>query len=291
MKHRGLVFLSTRSSGSSFRAGRKLASVLVGASVALAAGSAFAQPAPAPAPKPAQPAPASKPAPKSGPAAKAAPTPTPAPPTAADLAKQGTDAYQAGDFAGAVTFLKQAHELEPSSFAYHFSLAQALRQSGNCTEAIPHYKALIETAPDPATAQDVRSSMEACPEAQPERMAPPPALPPPPPPPLPSSDGISRTNAMMMIGASASLTASVLFFAGSRLDRGDAERGRSVEDYDHISGRANLWLAASIITGGAGVALAVVSIVRHERAKQRGTELSVAPRADGGAALVLGGSF
>ena len=283
MKHRGFVFPLTRSIGSSSTeearfasgAGRRLASVLIGASVALAAGSAFAQSKPAPAPKP-------------GPAAKA--TPTPPPPTAADLAKQGTDAYQAGDYPAAVTLLKQAHELEPSSFAYRFAFAQALRQSGNCTEAIPHYKALIETAPDPNTAQDVRSSMEACPEAKPERMEPPPVVPPPPPPPPPPTDVISRTNAAMMIGASASLAASVLFFAGSRLDRGDADRARSVDDHDHISGRANLWLAASIITGGAGVALAVYSVVRHERAK-RGTELSVAPRADGGATLVLGGSF
>jgi len=241
--------------------------------VALATGPAFAQPRPQP--------------------SRSAPVPVPAPaPTAADLAKQGTDLYQAGDYAGAVPLLQRAHEMEPNTFAYRFALAQALRQSGNCAEAVPHYKALLEGAPDPDTAQNVRSSMEACPEAAPDKLAAP-AVPPPPPPPPPvaSSGDISRSNAMLMVGAGASLTAAVLFFAGSRLDGGDADRARSVEDHDHISGRANLWLGASIVTAGAGIGLAVYSIIRHERSKRPGTEISISPRAGGGVAVGLGGSF
>jgi hypothetical protein len=256
--------------------------------VALTAGPVFAQQPPAPT----QPQPQPQPQPRAQPrpAPKAAPAPTPPPaPTAADLAMQGVGLSQAGDHAGAVPLLQRAHEMEPGSFAYRFELAQALRQSGNCAEAIPHYKALLETAPDPDAQQKVRSSMELCPEAAPDKLAAP-ALPPPPPPPPPSSGDISRSNAALMIGAGVGLTAAVVFFAGSRLDLGDADRARTVDDHEHISGRSHLWLGASIITGGAGIALAVLATVRHERAK-RGTEISISPRAGGGVAVGLGGSF
>lgn len=251
--------------------------------VALTAGPVFAQQPPAPSPQPQQP----RAQPRSAPKAAPAPVPPPAP-TAADLAVQGAGLAQAGDHAGAVPLLQRAHEMEPRSFAYRFELAQALRQSGNCAEAIPHYKALIEVAPDPDAQQKVRSSMELCPEAAPDKLAAP-ALPPPPPPP-PASTGISRSNAALMVGAGVGLAAAVVFFAGSRLDVGDADRARTVDDHDHISGRSHLWLGASLITGGAGIALAVLATVRHERDK-RGTEISISPRAGGGVAVGLGGSF
>lgn len=279
MEHRRFLFPLERSvyggstSAPRFVTGASL--VLAVAIVALGAGPVFAQPRPVPTP---------------------APVPIPPPPeTAADLAKQGIELYKAGDYPGAVAILKRAHELEPNVFTHRFALAQALRQAGSCDEAVPHYKALIEAAPDPALARDIRSSMAACPEASADTSEPPPppVVPPPPaaPPPPVASGGISRSNAALMVGAGASLTAAVLLFAGSRLDRGDAERARSADEFERISGRADSWLAASVVTAGAGVGLAVVSYLRYRRSRARGTELAISPRAGGGVAVVLGSSF
>lgn len=63
----------------------------------------------------------------------------PGPLPAADVAKQGVDLYNAGDYAGAVAPLQRAVDMEPNNFEYRFTLAQALRQSGNCGDAVPHY--------------------------------------------------------------------------------------------------------------------------------------------------------
>src|SRR5262245_29492954 len=85
-------------------------------------------------------------------------------PTAAESAKQGTDLYNTGDFAGAVAPLQQAVEREPNNFEYRFALAQALRQSGNCGDAVPHYKQALATAPA-ERANEVSTALAACPTA------------------------------------------------------------------------------------------------------------------------------
>src|SRR5512143_2043718 len=66
----------------------------------------------------------------------------PGPLPAADLAKQGIDLYKAGNFAGAVAPLERAVELEPNNFEYKYTLAQALRQSGQCAKAVPIYRSI-----------------------------------------------------------------------------------------------------------------------------------------------------
>jgi len=132
----------------------------------------------------------------------------PGPLPAADSAKQGTDLYNAGDYAGAVAPLQRAVEMEPNNFDYRFMLAQALRQSGKCADAMPHYKQLEASAPS-ERANDVKAAMAACPNAgitQPE------PTPPPPPPPAPEPvqrSGMSRGNALMLAGAGAGIAAGV----------------------------------------------------------------------------------
>src|SRR5262245_11289575 len=62
----------------------------------------------------------------------------------ADVAKQGLDLYKAGDFVSAVAPLERALEMEPNNFEVHYALAQSLRQTGHCDQALPHYKALVD---------------------------------------------------------------------------------------------------------------------------------------------------
>src|SRR4051812_37702628 len=72
------------------------------------------------------------------------------------------DLYANGNYAGAVEPLQKAVELEPNNFQYRYTLAQALRQSGQCPKAVPIYTALVDVAPDPQTKMDVQQNLSLC---------------------------------------------------------------------------------------------------------------------------------
>ncbi|HEY5946096.1 MAG TPA: tetratricopeptide repeat protein [Kofleriaceae bacterium] len=209
----------------------------------------------------------------------------PGPLPAADSAKQGTDLYKAGDYAGAVAPLQRAVEMEPNNFEYRFMLAQALRQSGNCGEAMPHYKQLESSAP-PERANDVKTAMAACPNSGITQQQ---STPPPPPPPAEPQvvvrGGMSGGNAALLFGAGAGIAAGICLFGAAHYDAADANVAASYDDHDRISARADRLYIASAITGGVGVVLGVVAIYRLKGSKE-GTQLSVRPH-KGGGALVL----
>ncbi|HEX5058632.1 MAG TPA: tetratricopeptide repeat protein [Kofleriaceae bacterium] len=208
----------------------------------------------------------------------------PGPLPAADSAKQGTDLYNAGDYAGAVAPLQRAVEMEPNNFEYRFMLAQALRQSGNCAEAMPQYKQLEASAP-PERANDVKTAMAGCPSTdikQPDAV---PAPPPPPPPEPVVKSGLSRGNALMLMGAGAGIATSVcLLFAASN-DASDADAAAKYDDHDRLSTRSEREYIGAAVAGGVGVVLGVIAF-RRINSSNEGTQLSLRPRSGGGT-LVL----
>jgi tetratricopeptide (TPR) repeat protein len=210
----------------------------------------------------------------------------PGPLPAADSAKQGIDLYNAGNYAGAVAPLQRAVEMEPNNFEYRFMLAQALRQSGNCGDAVPHYKQLEANAP-PDKANDVKTAMAQCPNSGITAQQ---ATPPPPPPPAEpqivyKSSGVSKGNALLLVGAGAGLAAGVCLFVSGYYDKQDADVAASYEDHDRISTRADRLYIGSAISAGAGVVLGIIAI-RRIKVSNEGTQLSLTPR-KGGAELVL----
>jgi tetratricopeptide (TPR) repeat protein len=200
---------------------------------------------------------------------------------AADSAKQGTDLAAAGDYAGAVPHLQRAVEMEPNNFEFRFALAEALRQSGNCGEAVPHYKQALAGAP-PERAEGVKSAMSACPNAGiSEQPATPPPPPPPPEPVVVHGGGIGTYNTALLVTAGLGLGAGAALFYAAHTDDADADAAASFDDYDRISARADRLRIASAISAGAGVVFGVIAILRIN-SSQEGTQLSFTPRKGGG---------
>jgi tetratricopeptide (TPR) repeat protein len=208
----------------------------------------------------------------------------PGPLPAAESAKQGTDLYTAGDFAGAVPHLQRAVEMEPNNIEYRFALAQALRQAGNCGEAVPHYKQVLASSP-PERAEGVKTAMSACPNAGISEQPATPAPPPPPPEPVVVQSGMSGKNAALLVGAGLGLGAGAALFFAAHNDDNDANAAASFDDHDRISTRADRLRIASAISAGVGVVFGVIAVYRIKSSKE-GTQLSFTPR-KGGGSLVL----
>lgn len=214
----------------------------------------------------------------------------PGPLPAADFAKQGTDLYKAGDFAGAVAPLERAVELEPNNFEYKYTLAQALRQSGQCAKALPIYRSIVDVAPDPQTQTDVKTNMALCPETSvtqtPTAPPVPPPAPTPPPEPTIVHGGVSSGNLMMVMGAGIGLGAGVAMFFAAHSDASDADEARSYADHERIKSRSDKLYIASGVSLAAGVALGVIGLYRIKVEKEHNTSVAITPRVGGGS-LVL----
>lgn len=214
----------------------------------------------------------------------------PGPLPAADFAKQGTDLYKAGNFAGAVAPLEKAVELEPNNFEYKYTLAQALRQSNQCAKAVPIYKSIVDVAPDPQTQTEVKTNMALCPEASVTQSPVAPPVPPraatPPPEPTVVHSGVSSANLVMVMGAGIGLGAGVALFFSAHSDASDANAAKSYEDYTRISDRSKTLYVASAISLGAGVALGIIGLYRIKVEKEHNTSVAIQPHSGGGS-LVL----
>jgi tetratricopeptide (TPR) repeat protein len=213
----------------------------------------------------------------------------PGPLPAADFAKQGTDLYKAGDYAGAVAPLEKAVELEPNNFDYRYMLAQSYRQSGHCDKALPLYKALVDVAP-PAQKPEVETNMGLCPETS---VAPPPPPPPPTPtppePPEPTvtattggGGSISGANMAMLVGAGVGIGAGAILLLAGHNDGNDADAATTVAKHDEISSRSTREYLFGTVGLAAGVGLAVVAVLRIRHDKEAETTISFKPRSGGG---------
>jgi tetratricopeptide (TPR) repeat protein len=69
--------------------------------------------------------------------------------------------YNAGDFAGSIEVFHKAYELDPQS-EYLFGWAQALRRSGNCSEAMKLYTKLLALPLSEIDAAATRQAMARC---------------------------------------------------------------------------------------------------------------------------------
>ncbi|HUS29202.1 MAG TPA: tetratricopeptide repeat protein [Kofleriaceae bacterium] len=213
----------------------------------------------------------------------------PGPLPSADFAKQGTDLYRAGDYAGAVAPLEKAVELEPNNFEYRFMLAQSYRQSGHCDKAVPLYRALVDVAPDAQRKTDVETNMALCPAtsvaAPPSQPAPAPEPPEPPAPAVVTSSSggsISGANMGLLMGAGVGIGAGVVLLLSGYNDSKDADRAAKFSDHDAIDTRASTEYVLGAVGVGVGVALGVVAVVRIKNAKEHDTSISFKPRSGGG---------
>jgi tetratricopeptide (TPR) repeat protein len=71
--------------------------------------------------------------------------------------------YNAQKYADAVAMLKDAYTLDPRP-EYLYSLGQAERMAGDCTDALAAYRAYLRTNPEPRRAEYVRRNMDRCTE-------------------------------------------------------------------------------------------------------------------------------
>lgn len=199
----------------------------------------------------------------------------------ADLARKGTELYDAGNFADAAATFQRALDLEPNNVEYKFKLALALDKGGQCEHALPIYKALGANPPADHKA-DIDSGIAHC---SPEITAQPEA----PPAPVPDSSAVSTNidmkNAAMLMGGGVALGAGIILMWSAHTHSGDADAAVTVSDHDRIAGRST----AEYVFGGigivAGVALGVYAMHRIRSSKDD-TAVAIVPE-HGGGALVL----
>lgn len=214
----------------------------------------------------------------------------PGPLPAGDLAKQGVDLYNAGNFADAASMFQRALDLEPNNIQYKFMLAQSLRKGNRCDAALPIYQSIASTAPADEKAE-IDAGIAQC---SPKPVAPDP-VPTPPPAPTPepaqpSSGGggnVSMGTALMLGGGGVALGAGIVLLWAAHTHSGDADAARSVEDYNRISDRSTTEYVLGAIGVAAGVTLGALAFYRiHVAKKESNTAVAFTPR-DGGGTLVL----
>ncbi len=216
----------------------------------------------------------------------------PGPLPAAELAKQGMNKYNAGDYAGAVESLQRAVDLEPNNFEYKLALANSLRQSNQCSRARPLYSELAAAAQDDATRAKVQEQMAQCPEPQLTPPAPAPTPPPPPPPQQPtavittSSAGASKSDMFMLMSGGVLVGAGIVLLWAGHTHAGDADDARTVADHDRISGRSTNEYILGGVGIAAGVGLSLWAMKRISAARENEIAVAFTPR-DGGGSFVL----
>lgn len=206
-------------------------------------------------------------------------------PTAAELAKQGIEAYKANQYDAAILKLSRSYDLDPKPETL-FALAQAERLAGHCDRAVPHYRELLASMSDLAAARLVQNSLALCGQDEPK------------PPPAPASpagatpapapkvivrevrrgDALATTllaGGMLVLGGGAGL------YLSSRASFDAADDAGTLQAHDDLDARGRRDRTLAIVAGGAGVAMIGVAIYRLAAGKPRSTEVSVAPISGG----------
>lgn len=209
--------------------------------------------------------------------------------TARGLFKQGIDEYKAQKYDASAATLKHSYELDPKPDVL-FALAQAERLGGHCPEATAHYKKLLASITDLATAKLVQNNLALCPQPDVEKPPSEPVKrPEPPPPPPPIIKTVVRDVRHTDVLATMLATSGVLglgagggLYLASRNNQDAADHAGTLDDHERFADRAEKERMACFIAGGAGVVLLGVAVVRWAHGgKPTSTEVTVAPTANG----------
>jgi hypothetical protein len=211
--------------------------------------------------------------------------------TARGLFKQGIDEYKAQKYDASAATLKHAYELDPKPDVL-FALAQAERLGGHCPEATAHYKKLLASITDLATAKLVQTNLALCPQPDVEKPPTEPVKrpePPPPPPPPPIIKTVVREvrhtdvlATMLATGGMLGLGAGGGLYLASRNSQDAADHAGTLGDHERFADRTEKERIASFVAGGAGVVMLGIAVVRWARGGEpTSTEVTVAPTANG----------
>lgn len=74
---------------------------------------------------------------------------------------RGTADYETGDYAAAITELQAGRRIDPHP-GFLYALGQAYRKQGDCTHAVAHYLAFLDTHPPQSTRRFVRANITRC---------------------------------------------------------------------------------------------------------------------------------
>jgi tetratricopeptide (TPR) repeat protein len=213
------------------------------------------------------------------------------------LFKQGIDLYKAKNYDKAAAALAKSYELDPKPDAL-FAQAQAERLGGHCREATVHYHQLLETTQDLPTIKAVQANLALCakePEPPPVVVAPEPsetATPEPPAPQIitktvvrdvPHSD---RLATVLFAGGMLAVGGGVGLYIASNGALDDAKHARTLDDHEKFTDRAKTERALSLITGGVGLAMITVAIIRWSSGgpseSRPASDVAVTPTSGGG---------
>lgn len=217
---------------------------------------------------------------------------------ARDLFKQGIEQYKAKDYDKAAATLARSYELDPKPDAL-FAQAQAERLGGHCREATVHYHQLLETTQDLPTIKAVQANLALCskePEPPPVVVAPQKVeagTPAPPPPPqiitktvvrdVPHSDTLAT---VLFAGGMLAVGGGVGLYIASNGALDDAKHARTLDDHETFTDRAKTERTLSFITGGVGLAMITVAIIKWSAGgaseSRPSNEVAVTPTSGGG---------
>jgi tetratricopeptide (TPR) repeat protein len=207
------------------------------------------------------------------------------------LFKQGIEEYKAKKYGEASITLLKSYELDPKPDTL-FALAQAERFDNRCSDAIEHYKKLLEQVTDLPTAKAVQSNMDLCPQEKKvekcepvEKIVERNRL---------RTKTVTRTQRRthklatgLFAGGALSIGGSVTLFMLSRSSRTDSDRATSLEESNRLYDNSVDQKRLSFVAGSIGLALVaggVVRILTSKPKEETTTQISVGPT-NGGAAV------
>jgi tetratricopeptide (TPR) repeat protein len=206
-------------------------------------------------------------------------------------------AFQAGDFATALTNLLGAYDKDPQPDLL-YAIAQTEQKLGKCEDAIGHYEQYLATSPAAGAAKDTQEAIDACkaklPPPEPV-VAPQPLTPPAPTKPRDEGEGRWYRDALgiTLIGTGVLAGAiGTVVYTDARSDLDSAETATNHAMYEDTVDTAHTKRNVSVVLmvgGGALIAGGVVRLVMRERA-EKSSHVALVPT-NGGAVFGWGGSW
>lgn len=206
--------------------------------------------------------------------------------------ERGQAHFEAKDYAAAGREFSAAYDLDPRP-EFLYARAQAERLNGNCADAVPLYRAYLDTEPDQEAADFARTNLAQCAAAVPEDE--PPARPPddrelvdhrPP------AWFKNRLGGALVGSGVVGLGLGLAWYRGARSDEAELARGlTSYQEHARLADRSQQRRDRANIATAAGSVLAVAGIVRYvwvARHRSRARRIAIVPALG---QIVLTGEF